>query len=63
MEAAYACLPATAMTGAAVTPGLWRALFRNRHKQFVIDGEAVILGVDGIADFMTKQGQQFNRPV
>ena len=24
---------------------------KNRHKQFVIDGEAVILGVDGIADF------------
>jgi bifunctional non-homologous end joining protein LigD len=24
---------------------------RNRRKQFVIDGEAVILGVDGIADF------------
>ena len=24
---------------------------KNRHKQFVIDGEAVILGMDGIADF------------
>jgi ATP-dependent DNA ligase len=24
---------------------------RNRHQQFVIDGEAVILGVDGIPDF------------
>ena len=24
---------------------------KNRHQQFVIDGEAVVLGVDGIADF------------
>jgi ATP-dependent DNA ligase len=24
---------------------------KNRHRQFVIDGEAVVLGVDGIADF------------
>jgi ATP-dependent DNA ligase len=24
---------------------------KNRHKQFVIDGEAVVLGVDCIADF------------
>jgi len=24
---------------------------KNRHKQFVIDGEAVILGVDGISNF------------
>ena len=24
---------------------------KNRHKQFVIDGEAVILGADGTADF------------
>jgi hypothetical protein len=25
---------------------------RNRSKQFVIDGEAVLLGVDGISDSM-----------
>jgi hypothetical protein len=24
---------------------------KNRHQQFVIDGEAVVLGVDGISDF------------
>jgi ATP-dependent DNA ligase len=24
---------------------------KNRYKQFVLDGEAVILGVDGISDF------------
>jgi bifunctional non-homologous end joining protein LigD len=29
---------------------LWKAL-KNRQKHFVIDGEAVILGVDGVSDF------------
>jgi ATP-dependent DNA ligase len=28
-----------------------QAALKNRHKQFVIDGEAVILGVDGYSDF------------
>ena len=32
-------------------PWIAEAALRNRRKQFVIDGEAVILGVDGIADF------------
>ena len=32
-------------------PWIVEAALRNRHSQFVIDGEAVILGVDGIADF------------
>src|ERR1700745_822435 len=27
------------------------AALKNRFRQFVIDGEAVVLGVDGIADF------------
>ena len=27
------------------------AALRNRRKQFVIDGEAVVLGVDGVSDF------------
>jgi bifunctional non-homologous end joining protein LigD len=27
------------------------AALKNRHRQFVIDGEAVVLGVDGVADF------------
>ena len=32
---------------------LWivEAALRNRRKQFVIDGEAVVLGVDGVSDF------------
>jgi bifunctional non-homologous end joining protein LigD len=32
-------------------PWMVEAALKNRAKQFVIDGEAVILGVDGIADF------------
>jgi ATP-dependent DNA ligase len=27
------------------------AALKNRHRQFVIDGEAVVLGVDGVSDF------------
>jgi len=32
-------------------PWIGEAALRNRVRQFVIDGEAVILGVDGISDF------------
>src|SRR5471032_1969217 len=32
-------------------PWIVEAALKNRRKQFVIDGEAVVLGVDGIADF------------
>ena len=34
-------------------PWIVEAARKNRHRQFVIDGEAVVLGVDGIADFNT----------
>lgn len=27
---------------------------KNRQKQFVIDGEAVVLGVNGVADFKAR---------
>jgi ATP-dependent DNA ligase len=32
-------------------PWIGEAALKNRVRQFVIDGEAVILGVDGISDF------------
>jgi bifunctional non-homologous end joining protein LigD len=32
-------------------PWIVEAALKNRQKQFVIDGEAVILGVDGYSDF------------
>ena len=45
------CSPETAMTGARVTPLIVEAARRIRTQQFVLDGEAVLLGVDGISDF------------
>ena len=32
-------------------PWIAESALKNRHRHFVIDGEAVILGVDGISDF------------
>lgn len=32
-------------------PWIAEAALKNRQKHFVIDGEAVILGVDGVSDF------------
>jgi ATP-dependent DNA ligase len=32
-------------------PWIAEAALKNRQKQFVIDGEAVVLGVDGVLDF------------
>jgi bifunctional non-homologous end joining protein LigD len=32
-------------------PWIVESALKNRQKQFVIDGEAVILGVDGVSDF------------
>ena len=32
-------------------PWIVEAALKNRFKRFVIDGEAVVLGVDGVADF------------
>ena len=32
-------------------PWIVEAALKNRVKQFVIDGEAVILGIDGVPDF------------
>jgi bifunctional non-homologous end joining protein LigD len=36
---------------------------KNRHKQFVIDGEAVVLGVDGISDFNALYSGKCNHEV
>jgi len=32
-------------------PWIVESALKNRYKQFVIDGEAVVLGLDGISDF------------
>jgi ATP-dependent DNA ligase len=39
------------------------AALKNRHKQFVIDGEAVVLGVDGIADFDALHSRKYEEQV
>jgi bifunctional non-homologous end joining protein LigD len=44
-------------------PWIAEAALRNHRKQFVIDGEAVILGVDGIADFNALHSGRQNAEV
>jgi len=41
--------PGTAVTGANRYPLIVEAALRNRSTSFVIDGEAVLLGVDGVS--------------
>ena len=36
---------------------------KNRHKQFVIGGEAVVLGVDGVADFNALHSRKHDHEV
>jgi ATP-dependent DNA ligase len=36
---------------------------KNRHRQFVIDGEAVVLGVDGVSDFDALHSGKHNDEV
>ena len=44
-------------------PWIVEAALRNRSKQFVIDGEAVILGVNGISDFNALHSGKQNAEV
>jgi ATP-dependent DNA ligase len=41
-------------------PWIAEAALRNRSKQFVIDGEAVVLGVDGVSDFNALHSGKHN---
>jgi bifunctional non-homologous end joining protein LigD len=43
-------------------PWIAEAALKKRHKRFVIDGEAVILGVDGISDFAAFRQAQRGGP-
>ncbi|WP_442870031.1 ATP-dependent DNA ligase, partial [Bradyrhizobium sp. CCBAU 45389] len=40
-----------------------QAALRNRAQQFVIDGEAVVLGVDGVSDFDTLHSRRHDDEV
>jgi hypothetical protein len=44
-------------------PWIVEAALKNPQKQFVIDGEAVILGVDGISDFNALHSGKHNEEV
>ena len=44
-------------------PWIVEAALKNRQKHFVIDGEAVILGVDGISDFEALHSGRHNEEV
>jgi bifunctional non-homologous end joining protein LigD len=44
-------------------PWIVEAALKNKHDQFVIDGEAVVLGVDGIADFNELHSRKHNADV
>jgi bifunctional non-homologous end joining protein LigD len=44
-------------------PWIVQAALKNRTKQFVVDGEAVILGVDGISDFNALHSGRHNGEV
>jgi ATP-dependent DNA ligase len=44
-------------------PWIVEAALKNRFKQFVIDGEAVVLGVDGVADFNTLHSRRHDDEV
>jgi ATP-dependent DNA ligase len=44
-------------------PWIAQAALKNRRSQFVIDGEAVILGVDGVSDFNALHSRKQNHEV
>ncbi len=44
-------------------PWIVEAALKNRHRQFVIDGEAVVLGVNGVADFNALHSRKHDHEV
>jgi bifunctional non-homologous end joining protein LigD len=44
-------------------PWIVEAALKNRFKQFVIDGEAVVLGVDGVSDFNALHSRKHENEV
>jgi bifunctional non-homologous end joining protein LigD len=60
MAIARDCFPAMAMTGPIA---IREAALKNRIKQFVIDGEAVVLGIDGVPDFNALHSRKHDEEV
>jgi bifunctional non-homologous end joining protein LigD len=52
-----------ATSGRDVIRGSWRPPARSANSGFVLDGEAVVLGVDGIADFNALHSRQHDEGV
>lgn len=44
-------------------PWIVEAALKNRHRQFALDGEAVVLGVDGVADFNALHSRRHDHEV
>ena len=44
-------------------PWIVESALKNRQKHFVIDGEAVVLGVDGVSDFEALHSRQHDEEV
>ncbi|ULK98827.1 RNA ligase family protein [Bradyrhizobium sp. I71] len=44
-------------------PWIVEAALKNREQQFVIDGEAVVLGVDGVSDFNALHSRRHDEEV
>jgi bifunctional non-homologous end joining protein LigD len=44
-------------------PWIVESALKNRFRQFIIDGEAVVLGVDGVADFNALHSRQHDEEV
>jgi bifunctional non-homologous end joining protein LigD len=44
-------------------PWIVDSALKNRQKHFVIDGEAVILGVDGVSDFNALHSREHDEEV
>jgi bifunctional non-homologous end joining protein LigD len=40
-------------------PWIVEAALKNMHPQFVTDGEAVVLGIDGVADFNALHSRNY----
>jgi len=51
------------MTGRKRYPWIAESALKNRIRQFVLDGEAVVLGVDGISDFNALHSGRHNEEV
>jgi ATP-dependent DNA ligase len=51
------------VTGRIVILGWFESALKNRIRQFVIDGETAVLGVDGISDFKALHSGEHNEEV